>query len=149
MKFNLSSTPLEHLNLKQDLATDSSGALCCFEGIVRDRNDGRRVTALEYEAYPELCEKEMQKVFQEVNQKFKVIRVNCFHRTGRLKVGKMAVWVGVTSAHRDDAFKACRFVIDQLKERLPIWKKEYYVEGDSGWINTQKNEFPQGSVLSS
>lgn len=145
MKFNLSSIPLEQLNLKQDLVTDSSGALSSFEGIVRDRNEGRQVTALEYEAYPELCEKEMQKVFHEVKQKFKVIQVNCFHRTGRLKVGEMAVWVGVTSGHRDDAFKACRFVIDELKDRLPIWKKEYYTEGDSGWINMYQ---PDNAVLS-
>lgn len=138
MKFFLSPTALEQLNLKQDLVTDTAGALSCFEGIVRNVNDGRQVTALEYEAYTDLCEVEMRTIFQEVKNKFNVINVNCFHRTGRLSIGEMAVFVGVTSGHRDDAFLACRYVIDQLKDRLPIWKKEYYASGDSGWLNTQK-----------
>jgi len=138
MKFILSPTALEQLNLKQDLVTDTAGALSCFEGIVRNVNDGRQVTALEYEAYADLCEVEMRTIFQEVKNKFNVINVNCFHRTGRLSIGEMAVFVGVTSGHRDDAFLACRYVIDQLKDRLPIWKKEYYASGDSGWLNTQK-----------
>jgi molybdopterin synthase catalytic subunit len=149
MKFILSSTAIEHLNLKQDLVTDSTGALSCFEGIVRNVNDGRQVTALEYEAYPDLCETEMRTIFQEVMNKFNVININCFHRTGRLSIGEMAVFVGVTSGHRDDAFLACRYVIDQLKDRLPIWKKEYYASGDSGWINTQKIESPRSSLLRS
>ncbi|MBP9855040.1 MAG: ThiF family adenylyltransferase [Candidatus Omnitrophica bacterium] len=138
MKFILSSTPLEQLNLRQDLVTHSAGALNCFEGIVRNHNQGRQVNALEYDAYPDLCEVEMQKIFRETKNKFNIVDAACSHRIGRLTVGEMAVWIGVTSNHRDEAFKACRYLIDELKDRLPIWKKEYYLDENSEWINTQK-----------
>ena len=132
--FNLSKDPLEHLNLKQGLLSNASGGFACFEGWVRNHNDGKNVIALEYEAFDKLCETEAEKIFIEAQQKFDVIKMKCVHRTGKLKVGDMAVWVGVSAPHRDDAFKACRYIIDEVKKRLPIWKKEYYENGDSGWV---------------
>ena len=132
--FQLSSTPLENCDLRAGLASDRGGAFNCFEGRVRNHNDGKTVLALELEAYPSLCKKEAEKIFQEVKRKFDVIAVNCFHRVGKLDVGEMAVWVGVVAAHRDDSFKACRYIIDEVKSRLPIWKKEYYESGSSDWI---------------
>ena len=69
---------------------------------------------------------------------FRFCEARCVHRTGLLEIGDLAVWVGVASAHRDEAFKACRYIIDELKVRLPIWKKEHYVDGDSGWVNCER-----------
>lgn len=125
------------MNLKENLCSSHAGAFCSFEGWVRNHNEGKNVSALEYEAYEPLCQKEAQKIFQEARQRFDTIDMKVVHRVGKLNVGEMAVWVGVTAGHRDDAFKACRYLIDEIKHRLPIWKKEYYTNGDSGWVNCQ------------
>jgi len=132
--FTLSSTPLEKIDLRQGLQSNSAGAFNCFEGWVRDHNEGKKVLQLEYQAYEALCQKEAQTIFSEVHEKFDVIAANCFHRQGILNIGEMAVWVGVIAEHRDDSFKACRYIIDQVKLRLPIWKKEYYENGKAEWV---------------
>lgn len=137
MQFSLTSHPLEPTHLKEGLLSFQAGAFSSFEGWVRDHNEGRTVTVLEYEAYAPLCQQESQKIFQEARQRFDIMDMNVVHRIGKLKVGEMAVWVGVTAAHRDAAFQACRYLIDEIKHRLPIWKKEYYTNGDSGWVNCQ------------
>ena len=141
--FYLSSSPLENFNLKQNFKSNQAGAFVSFEGLVRDHNDGQKVVALEYEAFEPLCQIEAERIFIEAREQFNVIEVKCFHRIGKLTVGEMAVWVGVIASHRDDAFNACRYIIDQVKQRLPIWKKEYYQNGDSGWVN----QIPSPSLI--
>ena len=136
--FLLSPTPLQKLILKNKFASPKSGAVATFEGLVRNHNDGKKVIALEYEAFDKLAAKEANKIFKEAKSKFDVLEVKCFHRVGKLSVGEMAVWVAVNAPHRDSAFKACRYIIDEIKTRLPIWKKEYYTNGDSGWVNCAK-----------
>lgn len=132
--FKLSPTPLEKLDLRAGLISKSAGAFSCFEGRVRDHNNGKAVLALHYEAYEALCEKEAGRILGEALEKFDVIAAKCIHRVGKLGVGDMAVWVGVLAAHRDASFGACRYIIDEIKSRLPIWKKEYYENGNSGWV---------------
>lgn len=122
------------MDLRAGLASPRAGAFNCFEGRVRDHNEGKAVVALEYEAYAALCQNEAQNIFREVKEKFSVIAAKCVHRIGKLQVGDMAVWVGVVASHREDSFRACSYIIDEVKARLPIWKKEYYANGDSGWI---------------
>lgn len=124
--------------LKRSLANAAAGGYCSFEGWVRNLNDGRSVERLEYEAYEPLVITEGQRVLDEARQQFSYLEARCVHRTGLLEIGELAVWVGVASAHRDEAFKACRYIIDELKVRLPIWKKEHYVDGDSGWVNCER-----------
>lgn len=133
--FILTPKPLEFLDIKSGLATQKAGGFVCFEGLVRNHNDGKDVVALEYEAFPLLAEKEANRIFDEVRTKFKISNAKCVHRTGKLNVGEMAVWVGVAAEHREDALQACRYIIDNIKTRVPIWKKEYYARGDSGWVN--------------
>ena len=116
----------------------AAGGFCVFEGWVRDVNDGRSVERLEYEAYDVLARKEGEKVLAEAQQKFPHLQACCVHRTGLLELGECAVWVGVSARHRDEAFKACRFIIDEIKVRLPIWKKEHYTDGNSGWVNCER-----------
>ena len=142
--FNLSNISLEELNLKEKFKSGSAGAFSSFEGWVRNHNEGRHVTALEYEAHEPLCRKEAEKILAEASRKFKIIEARCVHRIGTLKIGDMAVWVGITAVHRDQAFKACRYIIDEVKRRLPIWKKEFYDNGESGWVNSQ--QLDSGSV---
>jgi molybdopterin synthase catalytic subunit len=135
MPFEVSANAIEPEALKGRLAAASAGACVCFEGWVRNHADGEPVTSLEYETHAELAIKEGGKVLAEAKQRFAVERVDCVHRIGHLQVGDCAVWVGVTAAHRGAAFDACRYVIDEIKQRLPIWKKEHYTSGESEWVN--------------
>jgi len=135
MSFSISSTPLDPASLQFTLENAQAGACVTFEGWVRDHNDGRSVRALDYEAFGVLAEREGACILSEARAKFSILNVACVHRVGSLKIGDLAVWVGVAAAHRGPAFDACRYVIDEAKARLPIWKKEHYVTGASEWIN--------------
>ena len=103
----------------------------------QDHNDGRAVQRLEYEVYKPLAEKEGARILDEARTRFLVPNAVCIHREGLLEVGDIAVIVCVSSPHRAAAFDACRYIIDQTKSRLPIWKKEHYVSGTSEWVNCQ------------
>jgi molybdopterin synthase catalytic subunit len=124
--------------LRTRLIDEAAGAYVAFEGWIRNENEGRKVLRLEYESFEPLAEKEGLRVLEEARAKFPIIRAACVHRTGLLEIGECAVWVGVSAPHRDEAFAACRFIIDQVKVRLPIWKKEHYANGDSGWVNCER-----------
>ena len=124
--------------LRRELFDPASGAYCGFEGWVRNLNDGQQVQRLEYEAYDPLAVSEGEKILAEAMQKFPHLHAHCVHRTGLLEIGECAVWVGVSAPHRDEAFQACRYIIDEVKGRLPIWKKEHYVDGNSGWVNCER-----------
>jgi molybdopterin synthase catalytic subunit len=134
----ITDQPFDPVALRQDLFDPGAGGYCSFEGWVRNRNEGRTVKRLEYEAYEPLALTEGQKVLDEAMQQFPYLSARCVHRTGLLEIGECAVWIGVSAPHRDEAFKACRYIIDQIKIRLPIWKKEHYVDGDSGWVNCER-----------
>ena len=116
----------------------SAGGYVSFEGWVRDHNDGQKVLRLEYEAYETLGKKEGEKIVNEALSRFGVGAALCVHGLGALEIGDLAVWVGVSAPHRDEAFAACRYIIDEVKHRVPIWKKEHYVDGDSGWVNCER-----------
>ena len=135
MSFKITSREIDPVELKRSLAADSAGACVTFEGWVRDHNDGAAVLALEYEAHVGVAEQEGAKILAEALARFAVTAARCEHRVGKLAIGDCAVWVGVTSAHRGAAFDACRYIIDETKQRVPIWKKEHYRDGQSGWVN--------------
>jgi molybdopterin synthase catalytic subunit len=107
----------------------SDGAVCVFDGIVRDNTRGRATLHLDYEAYEEMALKQMELLRAEAIEHFKVREVVIAHRLGRLEVGETSVLIVVASAHRGAAFEACRWVIDTLKKTVPIWKKEQFVDG--------------------
>lgn len=113
----------------------AAGACASFEGWVRNHNDGRAVLRLDYQAYAPLAGSEGEAILAEVVQRFAVREARCVHRTGRLAIGDLAVWVGVSADHRDAAFAACRWIIDEVKRRVPIWKNEHYADGESGWLH--------------
>ena len=135
MSFRLDSVPLSPAVLQASLLDSRAGACVTFEGWVRDHNEGQEVKALDYEAFAPLAEREGERILAEARERFAVVKLGCVHRVGSLQIGDLAVWVGVTAAHRGAAFDACRYVIDEAKARLPIWKKEHYVSGVSEWIN--------------
>ena len=134
-RFILNDTPFDTASLRADLLDDRVGGFASFEGWVRNHNADRSVLGLRYEAYAALAESEGEKIMVEAFEKFAIIDARCVHRTGDLAIGELAVWVGVTSAHRDAAFAACRYIIDEVKARVPIWKHERYAEGDAGWLH--------------
>ncbi len=135
--FEFSRTALVPAELSRAIADETCGALATFEGRVRNHNDGRSVERLEYEGYETLAAKEGERIVGEALARFQVTHARCVHRLGALALGDVAVWVGVSAPHRDDAFEACRYIIDEVKRRLPIWKKEFYSGGDSGWVNCE------------
>jgi len=136
--FAFSREPLVPAELARGLADEACGALVTFEGWVRDHNDGRAVQRLDYEGYEALAVKEGTRIVEEAFTRFGIAGARCVHRLGSLALGDLAVWVGVTAHHRGDAFAACRWIIDEVKDRVPIWKNEFYPEGDSGWINCER-----------
>lgn len=142
--FHITEQAIDLEQCRHRVLSASCGGYASFEGWVRDHNDGRRVASLEYEAYPALANKEGLRILQEARERFPIEAVAAVHRVGRLALGDVAVWVGVASAHRDAAFSACRFVIDELKHRVPIWKREHYVEGPSEWVNCAACAHPPG-----
>lgn len=113
--------------------TPEDGALCVFTGVVRNHNDGKSVLHLEYEGYEEMVVSVFEEIEAEAKQRFGVTRVRIVHRLGRMEIGETSVAVAVSSPHRKEAFEACRFAIDTLKHKAPIWKKEFYADGSS-WL---------------
>lgn len=132
----LTSEPILLDDLVRAAGDPASGALVLFVGTTRDHNQGRRVERLEYEAYPGMAEREMEKIADEARRRWPLQKVAIVHRTGVVPVGSASVAIAVSSAHRADAFEAARFAIDRLKEVVPIWKKEFF-EGGEIWIGDQ------------
>jgi molybdopterin synthase catalytic subunit len=124
--------------VRMDLVDAAAGAYASFEGWIRNENEGQSVLRLEYEAYAPLVRSEGERIIREAMEAYPVLSARCVHRVGLLEIGECAVWVGVSAAHRDAAFLACRYIIDKVKVRLPIWKKEHYVDGNSGWVNCER-----------
>jgi len=137
MRFRLAVNAIDTAQARLELRDAGAGGYVSFEGWVRDHNEGKEVTALEYEAYEQLALKEGDRILAEALGRFPIKRALCIHRVGALKLSDMAVWVGVSAVHRGEAFDACRYIIDEVKHRVPIWKKEHYVSGDSGWVNCE------------
>ena len=137
MKFSVSKDPIDVAAAKKSVAANSCGALVVFEGWIRDHNEGQEVKRLEYEVYRPVAEKEGARIIDEAMERFGVSHAICIHREGLLELGEIAVIVCVSSPHRGEAFDACRYIIDETKTRLPIWKKEHYVSGISEWVNCE------------
>jgi molybdopterin synthase catalytic subunit len=133
--FCLSSVAIEASAETRQLDDAGAGACVTFEGWVRNHNDGREVVRLEYQAYAALAAEEGEAILAAAMTRFNLRGARAVHRTGRLAVGDMAVWVGVSADHRDAAFQACRWIIDEIKVRVPIWKNEHYADGESGWLH--------------
>jgi len=143
-RFFIESAPLDIAPLRAALHNDPrAGAFAAFEGWVRQHNAGRPVRGLRYEAYVELAEREGMQIMQEALAKFSILDARCAHRIGELTIGELAVWAGVSSAHRGPAFDACRYIIDEVKARVPIWKHETYADGDSDWLHPDDEVLPR------
>ena len=120
--------------LLRSVASPSDGAVLLFWGIVRNQNEGRAVTGLEYEAYAEMAEHKLGEIIHEARSRWAVGEISAVHRIGTLAIGEASVGIAVASPHRAEAYEASRYIIEELKQRVPIWKREHYVEGPSEWL---------------
>lgn len=134
-RFQLVDTPIDVARERGALDHAAAGAYASFEGWVRDHNAGRAVRRLDYQSYAPLAGSEGEAILAEALARFRVREARCLHRVGPLAIGDLAVWVGVSADHRDAAFAACRWIIDEVKLRVPIWKNEHYADGESGWLH--------------
>jgi len=134
--FILQETPIDTLKAKNMCNNPANGALTSFEGMVRaDDHKGRQVSELLYIADTPACLAEGEKIITEALSQFSITQAVCIQRIGQLKISETAVWIGVWAPHRDEAFKGCRYIIEEIKKRLLIWKKEFYADGSTAWIH--------------
>ena len=135
--FEITREPIDISSLRARLLTGESGAVVIFDGVARNNTKGRRTLYLEYEGYTEMALKTMAQISSEVHEKWPINRVGIIHRLGRIEISESSVVVVVTSAHRRVAFEACHYAIDRLKKIVPIWKKEYFEDGEV-WVENEE-----------
>jgi molybdopterin synthase catalytic subunit len=135
--FRVVGGSLDSQQLEETVRTDADGAVIVFRGVARRHSRGREVVHLEYEAYPEMAEKVMAQIGHEMKERWPITNVAILHRTGVLAIGEASVAIAVASPHRAEAFQACEYAIDRLKEIVPVWKKEVWSDGSQwiGWEN--------------
>ena len=126
--------PIDVAAALKSIESEQAGAIDLFLGVVRDNTQDRSVNRLEYEAYDRMAVSEMEKIADEAHQRWPILRYTIIHRKGTLQIGEIAVLIGVATAHRADAFEACRYIIDTIKQTVPIWKKEVFMDGEE-WVN--------------
>lgn len=135
VKITVDQEPIQPGEFASAMGQAGHGAVAYFFGAVRDRNHGRQVTAVSYDAFAPLAARTLEAICEEARRSWgEDLVIHVRHRTGKLRVGEVSVAIGVSSVHRDEAFQASRYVIEELKKRVPIWKKEYYVDGETRWL---------------
>jgi len=128
--FQLVREPIDPSTLIRHVRAPEDGAIVTFDGFVRNQSDNRRTLYLDYEAYEPMALAQMREICGQLHQKYRIHRVAIVHRLGRLEIGDTSVFIAVSAPHRAAAFDACRFAIDTLKRTVPIWKKEYFEDGE-------------------
>ena len=131
---SITSEPIDFCKILAGIMDKSSGGTTLFVGTVRDHNDAKAVFELHYETYKEMAEKKLAEIENEAKMRWHINNFVAIHRTGDLKVGEVSVAVAASAEHRNQSFEACRYGIDQIKARVPIWKKEIY-KNDSRWVD--------------
>jgi molybdopterin synthase catalytic subunit len=126
--------PLDAARILADSLSPEDGAALLFWGVVRNENDGRAVTQLEYHAYEAMAERELLRIADEARERWSTGDIRVVHRVGLLQVGEASIAIAVAAPHRGEAYEASRYVIEQVKQRVPIWKREGYVEGAVEWV---------------
>jgi molybdopterin synthase catalytic subunit len=130
---HITREPISSAELAEEIVTAEHGGVVTFDGVVRVHSRGKRILYLEYDAYPEMADRQIAGILEEARNQWPGTAVAAVHRTGRLEIGETSVSIAAASAHRAEAFAACRFVIDAIKQRVPIWKKEVAEDGEE-WI---------------
>ena len=140
----VSSDPIDTAALLAKVGSDEDGAALLFIGVVRDHAEGRKVTGMRYDVYAEMATEVLREIALEASLPLGTDRIAVAHRFGELKIGEISVGIAVSSPHRAEAYEASRFVIEEIKKRLPVWKKEHYLDGVSEWV---EGTIPPGAGL--
>lgn len=146
-RFLVTTEPIDTAALVAGAAAPSDGAALLFLGVVRNRNEGREVVQLEYEAYAPMAESEMERIATEAAERWDTGAISIVHRVGRLEIGEASVAIMVAAPHRGDAYAASRYVIEELKKRVPIWKREGYADGPTEWLRGHPPVGAAGEVV--
>lgn len=131
----LTDKPIDFAAVTESVRSSDAGAVVLFMGTVREFTGDAQTSSLEYDAYPQMAELAMRELEDEARERWPLVGVNLTHRIGHLKLGEIAVAVAVSAGHRSESFEAGRWLIDSLKERVPIWKKELYADGSTEWVH--------------
>ena len=131
----LTHDEIDYTTLTESVRSDQAGAVVLFLGTVREMTNGRQTTTLDYDAYPEMAEAKIAELIDEAREKWPIEQVGIIHRLGHLQLGDISVAVALSCPHRRQAFEAGRFLIDELKVRVPIWKKENWADGTTEWVH--------------
>jgi molybdopterin synthase catalytic subunit len=131
----ITDAPIDHAALTERVRSHQAGAVCTFLGTVREMTSGRQTLSLDYEAYPEMATKKMAELEEQARSRWPIIELALVHRVGHLDLGEVSVVVAVSCPHRDQAFEACRWLINTLKELVPIWKQERWADGTEEWVH--------------
>lgn len=145
MKSWVTTEPLDPTAILDMVGAEEDGAVLLFLGIVRDHNDGRRVSGMRYDAYVPMAEKVLWEIAAEAAARLGTDRIVVAHRIGELQIGEASVAIAVSSPHRAEAYEASRYVIEEIKTRLPVWKEEHYIEGDARWLDGQVPPVPEAA----
>jgi molybdopterin synthase catalytic subunit len=137
--FRVTDKPIDLKELVDYVGDPEAGAIATFIGTTRNNNEGRKVIALDYDGYSEMAEKELARIGEDAKTKWSICRMAIVHRLGPVQITEASVIIAVSAGHRDAAFAACRFAIEEIKKSVPIWKKEVY-EGGEVWIGTQTGQ---------
>ena len=130
----ISEQPLQQEQCYDFVSDDSCGGICVFVGTVRNHTKKKQVLRLDFSSYTPMAVKEMKKIAEQCLSDFDIFKISMHHAIGKLQIGDIPVVIAVSASHRGDAFSACQFAIDRLKETVPIWKKEYFEDGEV-WVN--------------
>ncbi|MEO1653418.1 MAG: molybdenum cofactor biosynthesis protein MoaE [Bacteroidota bacterium] len=133
MQIQITDQAIEIARLIQETSSEKAGALSVFLGTVRNHTQNKTVVGLEYEAYEGMALKKMEEIALQASKQWPIESLNITHRVGKLKIGEVAVLIAVATPHRQQSFEACQFLIDTLKEVVPIWKKEIFEDGEV-WV---------------
>ena len=145
MRTWITTEPLDPAAILAMVGAPADGAVLLFLGTVRNRNDGRRVVGMRYDAYVAMAESVLAEIAAEAATRLGTDRIVVAHRIGPLRVGEVSVAIAVSSPHRAEAYEASRYVIEEIKKRLPVWKEEYYAEGDARWLEGQVPPVPEAT----
>jgi molybdopterin converting factor subunit 1 len=141
--FEITKEALDPQRAAAAVRRDESGAVVLFSGVARNHSEGRRVLALEYDAYPEMAARKLREVAEEARARWPITGIAIHHRIGRLEIGEASLLVAVSSAHRREAFEACQYAVDRVKQTVPIWKKEIWEDGEGAWVAGHVVDVPE------
>lgn len=145
MRTWITTEPLDPAAVLAMVGAPNDGAVLLFLGTVRNQNEGRRVVGMRYDAYVAMAESVLAEIAAEAATRLGTDRIVVAHRIGNLRVGEVSVAIAVSSPHRAEAYEASRYVIEEIKKRLPVWKEEYYAEGDARWLEGQVPPVPEAT----